>query len=841
MSFMTVIKSTKPETLGKRFELNAEGKMTKNAIANIWQGKTQAVDLMTVPDLASLLNQACEASDLALMSGRFVGAELKEVVNLVTERELAKLLGCELQSVPGGVQTVGVTKFAARLKRGIEQSTWVLIDADNPEGIPPKWAAMGMQQRLEMLEPVIPGISACTRVEYRSSSARVVKDGDQPGGATHAWIQISDAAKLEILREHVKVQMVLQGLSFASPRHSLDNGAVIGAEERTVIDIAVWVLGRLAFCSKPEVVAEGYCVEDAGVQIINPDGGVLDVSDIELPSKNDLELYRKKTGKNVSYSTSAGLAVNDTGTLTLETPIEVKGKIKTFGEWVADMEPGGKLRCETPFRASSSEAAFIRLKDDGVPFLHDTGTSTTYFLSVGDEVRLRTEDPADLARRINGVVSNLPIAQNSPSRISSAAKSKLSVADLLDDDKRIMKTKSGPQTNLANAMEVIRYSLEWDGVLAYNELSEEIVLLKPIPGTRTPKSTFKSRALSDDDFAHAVAWFNRHGFPYIGKQIVIDAMEAVAKETVISPVRHYLENVEKSIGWDPTTHEPRLPTLFHYYFGAKEKTGVPGADPKYLAAIGVKFMVSAVARALRPGCKVDTMLVLEGPQGAGKSSAARVLAGPEYFSDNLPEMGTKDASEHVRGMWIIEVGELSALQKSLVESIKAFVSRQDEKFRPAYARKKVTYPRRCVFIGTTNQDAYLRDETGNRRFWPVKVGTIDLRALKRDRDLLWAEAVYWYRQGKEWHLLPEEETLASEAQADRVSTDVWQDELSKSLEKKTETCIAEAASLLGLTRDKINRADQNRITTCLKGLGYERDGKFTSGEYRHSARYVRKT
>lgn len=841
MAFITLLKSTKPKTLGKRFELNAEGKITKNAIANVWEGETKALDFATVEEFAERLMRVCEASEIALMSGRFLGAELKEVVNLVTERKLSELLGCELQNVPGGVQIVREKKFTARLKRGIEQDTWVLIDADNPEGIPPKWAAMGMQQRLEMLEPVVPGISACTRVEYRSSSARVVKVGDQPGGATHAWIQISDAAKLEIMREHVKVQMVLQGLSFASPRHSWDNGAVIGAEERTVIDIAVWVLGRLAFCSKPEVVAEGYCVEDAGVQIINPDGGLLDVSDIELPSKSDLELYRKKTGKNVSYSTSAGLAVNDIGTLTLETPIEVKGKIKTFGEWVADMEPGGKLRCETPFRASSSEAAFIRLKDDGVPFLHDTGTSTIYFLSVGDEVRLRTEDPADLARRINAVVSNLPFAKTSPTRISSAAQSKLSVADLLDDDKRIMKTKSGPQANLANAMEVIRYSLEWDAVLAYNELSEEIVLLKPIPGTRTPKSTFKSRALVDDDFAHAVAWFNRHGFPYIGKQIVIDAMEAVAKETVISPVRHYLENVEKSIGWDPTTHESRLQALFHDYFGAEEKSGVPGADPKYLAAIGVKFMVSAVARALRPGCKVDTMLVLEGPQGAGKSSAARVLAGPDYFSDNLPEMGTKDASEHVRGMWIIEVGELSALQKSLVESIKAFVSRQDEKFRPAYARKKVTYPRRCVFIGTTNQDAYLRDETGNRRFWPVKVGTIELTALKRDRDLLWAEAVYWYRQGKEWHLSPEEETLASEAQADRVSTDVWQDELSKSLEKKTETCIAEAASLLGLTRDKISRADQNRITACLKGLGYERDGKFTSGEYRHSARYVRKT
>ena len=201
-------------------------------------------------------------------------------------------------------------------------------------------------------------------------------------------------------------------------------------------------------------------------------------------------------------------------------------------------------------------------------------------------------------------------------------------------------------------------------------------------------------------------------------------------------------------------------------------------------------------------------------------------------------MGTKDASDHVRGKWIIEVGELSAMQKSEIETTKAFISRQQEKFRPAYNRKEITYKRQCVFIGSTNQDTYLRDETGNRRFWPVKVGKINLAALKQDRDLLWAEAVYWYEAGVKWYLSADEEALAKEVQTDRVSVDVWQDELLQLLKGKSEISIAEAARLLDLTRDKINRADQNRIVACLKGLGFVREGKFTSGQCRNAARYV---
>ena len=135
-------------------------------------------------------------------------------------------------------------------------------------------------------------------------------------------------------------------------------------------------------------------------------------------------------------------------------------------------------------------------------------------------------------------------------------------------------------------MTIIRYAVEWDGVLAYDELSENLVLLKPIPGTRTPKSTFRAKSVLDDDFIRAVAWFNRHGFPNIGKDKVIDAVETVAKETVISPVRHYLEDLKDRIDWNPSTHSAKLPRLFQDYFGTIEDADLPGADPKYLRRLG---------------------------------------------------------------------------------------------------------------------------------------------------------------------------------------------------------------------------------------------------------------
>jgi len=212
MSNITIIKSLKPDTLGKRFKLDGNGTMKKSVVASVWKGKAKRLNTSTFKELTNLLKGVCEASDIALMAGCFIDAEHGEAVNLVTKEKLTKLLKCDEKDTPGGVQEIDGEKYVARVKLGVEPGNWLLIDADNPEGIPDKWKVLNLQDRLKLLEPLVPGISTCTRVEYRSSSARVVKNGEQPGGATHAWMQISDPAKMEILREHVKVKMQLEGL-----------------------------------------------------------------------------------------------------------------------------------------------------------------------------------------------------------------------------------------------------------------------------------------------------------------------------------------------------------------------------------------------------------------------------------------------------------------------------------------------------------------------------------------------------------------------------------------------------------------------------------------------------
>lgn len=838
MEFLTILQSRVPSRLGKRFSVRADGSLQKEAVAQVTNGTATTLGGVTPQKLAGLISKLTEHDDIALMSGRFSGEAPGAAVDLVTERELARLTGEPMAQV-AGVHTVNGRRVVARTKRSIEPGAWILIDADNPTGMPPGWASLTIQARLEKLEPIVPGISRCARIEYRASSARVVRTGDQPGMTTHAWLEISDRDKIEILREHLKVQTELARLSFDSPRHSRQDGSVIGASPRTLIDLAVFVPGRLVFLSRPNVDdANGYEVADAGVILVNPDGGVLDVSAISLPGSAELDRLRDISGRNLTYSRGGALGIQDIGTLTLETSIEVRGTEKPLLQWIDGMGIGDKLRCETPFRASTSEAAFIRIDENGQPFLHDVGSSTTFRLSESEAANLAALGQSPQSGTGGQKTSaNTSLALANPALFAPPAK--LPVAKLLKDPTAIIRVRKAAAPNHANVLTIARRTQEWDGVLAYDELADRTLLTLPVPGSRAPKKSHKARPLSDDDIVEATAWFNRKGFPQIGKGIVADAMEAVAKDNVISPVRHYLENLEARGVFDPISHPARLATLFQRYFGVVARPGVPGADPVYLAAIAGKFMVAAVARAMEPGCKVDTMLVLEGAQGAQKSTAIQVLASPEFFSDNLPTMGTKDAADHLRGKWFLEVGELSAMGKADVESLKAFLSRQRERFRPPYARKEVSYERRCVFVGTTNQDAYLRDETGNRRFWPVKVGKIDLAALKRDRDALWAEALHEYRRGTKWHLTDAESRLAASAQQDRMAEDVWQARLARALEGQNEVAISEAAKIVDLQHERIGRAEQNRISAILRALGFVREGKFTSGPYRHAARYVR--
>ncbi len=244
------------------------------------------------------------------------------------------------------------------------------------------------------------------------------------------------------------------------------------------------------------------------------------------------------------------------------------------------------------------------------------------------------------------------------------------------------------------------------------------------------------------------------------KDTVFDGVNVIAQLNKFHSVRNFLDGLV----WDGV---PRLDNWLTDYLS------VPASD--WTKLIGPKVLLSAVARITQPGCKVDNVLVLEGEQGVGKSTAVSILFGDNWFADSLPSIDKPDAAIQLAGKWCIEIAELSAMKRADVESIKAFVSRRVDRFRAPYDKSAEDHERQSVFIGTTNRDDYLKDDTGNRRFWPVLCdGALDFKGLKADRDQLWAEALARYRQGERWWLEGAENDVAQAEQSDRREDDPWE-------------------------------------------------------------------
>jgi predicted P-loop ATPase len=378
-----------------------------------------------------------------------------------------------------------------------------------------------------------------------------------------------------------------------------------------------------------------------------------------------------------------------------------------------------------------------------------------------------------------------------------------------------------PLGNLRNVLHALRNAPEWHGVLAYDEFAAQAITTKPPPWSDQTLAQWM-----DYHDNRACEWFQEQGIP-VTVGVVGRGIQTVAHENLVHPVRDYLNGLK----WDGTA---RLDAWLTRYLGVE--------DNQYVQAVGSRFLISAVARVFRPGCQVDHMLILEGPQGIQKSSALRALAG-SWFADRISRLGSKDSSMEVAGVWLIEISELDALTKATNSAIKAFVTRRHDRFRPPYGKHLIDQPRQCVFAGTINPTGgYLNDPTGARRFWPVRCGIIDLEALVQDRDQLSAEALVRFRAGAAWWLeTPELEALATAEQELRYEVDAWTEKVEGWLVGRDDVSVGEVLTgALGLAPGNWSHSAEIRVAKILSRCQFQhyRPGKI--GQQR-TPRYRRET
>lgn len=359
--------------------------------------------------------------------------------------------------------------------------------------------------------------------------------------------------------------------------------------------------------------------------------------------------------------------------------------------------------------------------------------------------------------------------------------------------KKLERKPSGSlKANISNIATILVHDEQWAGVLAFDEFVGDIVTTREPPWDEDMKpADMKTGDWRDDDAPRTCMWFSRHYGIDVRPGLVNEAITIAARRHVVHPVQDHL----RSLAWDG---EARIDNWLVQICGAD--------DTDYTRAISAKFLISAVARAMKPGCKVDTMLVLEGKQGVKKSTLARVLGTEAWTLEMAPEMGTKDGYQVLRHKWIVEVPELEAMSKAETSKAKAFIAQQIDTYRPSYGRASCNFPRQCVFIGTTNASAYLKDETGGRRFWPVKIRTIDIEKLTAIRDQLFAEAFVRFERGEIWHVDDAELQKDFESeQALRYQEDAWQGPIERWLNDRSTKDAKERTA--GRRRDGVTTAD----------------------------------
>lgn len=408
---------------------------------------------------------------------------------------------------------------------------------------------------------------------------------------------------------------------------------------------------------------------------------------------------------------------------------------------------------------------------------------------------------------------------------------------------------------IENVVRILSHDKKLAGRLAINELQHSIVALSDLPWRKTNGQSVW--ADSDDS---ALRHYLECVYGFSGKDKILDALAIVAERGAFHPVRDYLDTCT----WDGV---PRVETLLVDYLGAE--------DTEYTRAVTRKTLAAAVARIYEPGIKFDYMLTIRGKQGIGKSALIAKLGG-EWFSDTFTTMQGKEAYEQVIGVWLVEVGELAGMRKAEAETIKLFISKNADRFRPAYGRRIQEFPRQCVFIGTTNETQFLRDTTGNRRFWVVDTPNDPAQDLWESLTpetvrQIWGEAVELYRAGEKLFLSRELEAEAHRVQSsyeeenpkagivtdyldrllpegwdgmDTYSRRQWLETSAEGTVRRKYVCTMEIyAEALCSNKGKIERYEGNEIRAILNNLPewkYQGDTLRTFPPYGRQRFYERK-
>ncbi|WP_162094745.1 VapE domain-containing protein [Pseudomonas chlororaphis] len=370
---------------------------------------------------------------------------------------------------------------------------------------------------------------------------------------------------------------------------------------------------------------------------------------------------------------------------------------------------------------------------------------------------------------------------------------------------QLARTENGSLiAHMQNVELILGNDERWSGVIGFSAFSSKIVKLRAAPYGGGVGDW------ADIDDMLVMKWLAQQYNLRVKSTHVIEAVSVVAHDHAFHPVRDYLNGLE----WD------RVPRLDSWL------TDIMGVAPtEYSSKVGKRWMVSAVGRVMKPGCKADSVMILEGAQGAGKSTAMRELGG-EWFMDTPFSLGDKDGFQAIRGKWIVELGELDSFNKAESTKAKQFFSASTDTYRESYGRRTMDVPRQCVFVGTTNQDEYLKDATGNRRYWPVACTKVDLETLREVRDQLWAEAMFCYLSGDIWWVNRDESPLFAEAQEERFVVDEWEGpiltwlEASQVGETATGTDILSGA--LKLDFGHWGKPEQMRVGAIMHRLGWRK-------------------